>query len=59
MKNIHFKNKNANCIYHSNHASNYLPIKEILDRDKDKILSVIEYRLTHQESLRPEYYRAL
>ena len=30
-----------------------------MNRDKDKILSVIEYRLTHQESLRPEYYRAL
>jgi len=59
MKNIHFGKKNANCIFRSNHASNYLPIKGVLDRDKEKILSVIEYGLKHQESLRPEYYRAL
>lgn len=59
MENINFENKNANCIFRSNHASNYLPIKGILDRDKEKILDVINYGLTHPELLRPEFYRAL
>ena len=59
MTNIQFKNKEANCIFRSNHASNYLPIKGVLDRDKDKILEVIDYGLSHQELLRPESYRAL
>ncbi len=59
IENIEFSNKRANCIFRSNHASNYLPIKGVLDRDRDKILSVIDYGLNHQEALRPEYYRAL
>ncbi len=59
ISNIGFKNKNANCIFRSNHASNYLPLKGILERDKKKILNVIDYGLSHQESLRPEFYRAL
>ena len=56
---IDFHNKNANCIFRSNHASNYLPIKGILDRDEDKILSTINYGLTHKNILRPEFYRGL
>ncbi len=59
IENISFKNKNANCIFRSNHASNYLPIKGVLDREKDKILKVIDYGLNHRESLRPEFYRGL
>ena len=59
IKYINFENKNANCIFRSNHASNYLAIKGVLDRDKEKILNIIEYGLNHHESLRPEYYRAL
>ena len=59
MKNISFENKDANCVFRSNHASNYLPMKGILDRDKDKILDIIDYGLSHQELLRPESYRAL
>ena len=59
VQEINFKNKSANCIFRSNHASNYLPIKGILEKDKAKILEVIDFGLNHQESLRPEYYRAL
>jgi len=59
IKNIEFHNKKAQCVFRSNHASNYLPIKGILDRDKEKILDVIDYGLTHKEALRPDYYRAL
>ncbi len=56
---INFKNKGANCIFRSNHASNYLPIKGTLEKDKAKILEVIDFGFHHKEALRPEYYRAL
>jgi radical SAM superfamily enzyme YgiQ (UPF0313 family) len=56
---INFKNHEANCIFRSNHASNYLPLRGILDREKSKILEVINYGLTHIEVLRPEFYRGL
>ncbi|MFX1327587.1 MAG: radical SAM protein [Promethearchaeota archaeon] len=59
VKIINFENKNAKCIFRSNHASNYLPIKGVLDRDKEKILKVIDYGLNHREILRPEFYRGL
>ncbi|MGQ4875123.1 MAG: radical SAM protein [Promethearchaeota archaeon] len=59
MEHINFENKNANCVFRSNHASNYLPIKGVLDRDKEKIIGIIDYGLTHPELLRPEFYRAL
>jgi radical SAM superfamily enzyme YgiQ (UPF0313 family) len=56
---IDFTNKNANCIFRSNHASNYLPIKGILDREKENILNTINYGITHEDILRPEFYRGL
>ncbi|MHA1491493.1 MAG: radical SAM protein [Promethearchaeota archaeon] len=59
ISNIKFENKNANCIFRSNHASNYLPLRGVLDRERQKILGVINYGLTHKEVLRPEFYRAL
>jgi radical SAM superfamily enzyme YgiQ (UPF0313 family) len=59
IQNINFHNKDANCIFRSNHASNYLPIKGTLEQDKQKILDVINHGLSHRESLRPEFYRAL
>ncbi len=59
MEHIEFSNKNANCVFRSNHASNYLPIKGILDREKGKILDVINYGLSNPGVLRPEFYRGL
>ncbi|MFX1498666.1 MAG: radical SAM protein [Promethearchaeota archaeon] len=59
IKNIKFENKKANCVFRSNHASNFLPIKGILDRDKDVILNTINYGLTHPNVLRPEFSRGL
>jgi len=51
----------TNCYFTSNHASNYLPIKAYLPREKDKILrmisSVIEAKDLSQ--IRPEYLRGL
>lgn len=51
----------TNCVFRSNHASNYLPIKALLPRDKEKILSAIDSVLYSRDSrvLRPEFLRAL
>ncbi|MBY9006841.1 MAG: radical SAM protein [Candidatus Lokiarchaeota archaeon] len=59
IQNINFKNPNANCIFRANHASNYLPIKGILEKDKEIILKTIEFGLSHKNNLRPDYYRRL
>lgn len=48
-----------NCVFRSNHASNYLPIKGRLSRDREKILQVIEYGRTHPDKIRSEYMRGL
>lgn len=51
----------TNCVFRSNHASNYLPVKATLPRDKPKILEAIDKVLItrDQTSLRPEFLRAL
>ena len=59
IRHVDFKNKSANCVFRSNHASNYLPIKGILDRDKENILSNLNYGIKHKDILRPEFYRGL
>lgn len=59
IKNVKFQNQSANCIFRSNHASNYLPIKGVLDRDKEKIIEVLNYGITHSDILRPDFYRGL
>jgi len=48
-----------NCVFRSNHASNYLPLKGRLSRDRDKILETIDQGLEHPENVRPEYSRGL
>jgi radical SAM superfamily enzyme YgiQ (UPF0313 family) len=45
--------------FHANHASNYLPIKARLPRDKDAVLSLIDSALKGERELKPEYMRAL
>lgn len=47
------------CIFRSNHASNYLPIKAVLNRDKVRLLQEIDGALEQPGLLRPEYLRAL
>ena len=44
---------------HANHASNYLPIEGILQKDKQKILVAIDSALAGSVNLVPEYMRAL
>lgn len=48
-------------VFRSDHASNYLVLKGVLGRDKDKMLSMIDQALNHPDSplLRPEYVRGL
>jgi radical SAM superfamily enzyme YgiQ (UPF0313 family) len=46
-------------LFHANHASNYLPIKARLPRDKDATLKLIDRALAGNIALKPEYLRAL
>ncbi len=46
-------------LFHANHASNYLPIRARLPRDKDVTLHLIDQALAGKVGLKPEYLRAL
>ena len=46
-------------LFHANHASNYLPIKARLPRDKEAVLKLIDEALAGKIGLKPEYMRAL
>lgn len=49
------------CIFRSNHASNYLPLRGTLSEDKNKLLEMIDRVLRGGETqrLRPEIFRGL
>jgi radical SAM superfamily enzyme YgiQ (UPF0313 family) len=46
-------------LFHANHASNYLPIKARMPRDKAATLELIDNALAGKISLKPEFLRAL
>jgi radical SAM superfamily enzyme YgiQ (UPF0313 family) len=46
-------------LFHANHASNYLPIKARLPKDKAAVLDIIDQALGGKIRLKPEYLRAL
>ncbi|MBF0204519.1 MAG: radical SAM protein [Desulfamplus sp.] len=46
-------------LFHANHASNYLPIRANLPRDREKTLALIAKALDGKVKLKPEYMRAL
>ncbi len=46
-------------LFHANHASNYLPIKARLPKDKDVVLALIDRALQGEIALKPECLRAL
>lgn len=49
----------TNGLFHSNHASNYLPIRAKLPQEKSKTLELIEKALAGKVGLKPEHLRAL
>jgi radical SAM superfamily enzyme YgiQ (UPF0313 family) len=49
----------TNCIFRSNHASNYLPLKGTLNQDRETLLALIQKALANPGLLRPEFLRAL
>ena len=51
----------TNCLFFSNHASNYLPIKAKLPREKDETLALIDAVINEGDvnNLRPEFLRGL
>jgi len=49
----------TNGYFHANHASNYLPIKAKLPRDKIATLKLIDEALRGKVKLKPEYMRGL
>lgn len=57
MENI--SDKVQNCVFRSNHPSNYLAIKGNLCRDKHEILDLINRNLQDKTDIRPENFRAL
>ena len=46
-------------LFHANHASNYLPIKARLPKDKEATLKLIDQALAGKVPLKPEFLRAL
>ncbi|MFO7706735.1 MAG: radical SAM protein [Desulfobacterales bacterium] len=46
-------------LFHANHASNYLPIKARMPKDKPAVLELIDRALSGRVTLKPEYLRAL
>ena len=46
-------------MFHANHASNYLPIKARMPKDKEATLDLIDQALAGKVRLKPEQYRAL
>lgn len=49
----------SQCVFRTNHASNYLPLKGVLSRDRDAMLETIDRAMRTPEMLRPEYMRGL
>ena len=47
------------CVFRTNHASNYLPLSGTLSQDSDTILNIIDNALENPDTLRPESFRAL
>ena len=51
----------SNCVFRTNHASNYLPIRGTLNADKDAIIKVLTDTISNEDTskLRPGYLRGL
>ena len=51
----------THCVFRSNHASNYLPLRATLPEDRDQLLNTLDRVIKNQavEQLRPEGWRGL
>jgi len=49
----------SQCVFRTNHASNYLPLKGVLSRDREELIGIIDTAMRQPELLRPEYMRGL
>lgn len=51
----------TNCVFRTNHASNYLPIRGTLSRDKEELLHILSQVIGNEDTtkLRPSYLRGL
>ena len=51
----------SHCVFRSNHASNYLPLRATLPQDRNDLLQTLDSVIKHQslEQLRPDYWRGL
>ncbi|MFW9925330.1 MAG: radical SAM protein [Candidatus Thorarchaeota archaeon] len=51
----------SNCIFRTNHASNYLPIEGTLNQDKEKIIEILAKTIGNEDTsrFRPGYMRGL
>jgi radical SAM superfamily enzyme YgiQ (UPF0313 family) len=58
LKNMIAATELSKGLFHANHASNYLPIKARLPKDKAITLSLIDEALSGKIELKPEYLRA-
>ena len=59
---VRSSSRNASaCRFSSNHASNYLPLRSVLPRDRPEILEILDRVLEARDErqLKPEVYRGL
>lgn len=51
----------ANSVFRTNHASNYLPLRGILNKDRDSLLAILGKAISNPETmpLRPDHVRRL
>ncbi|MBI5529639.1 MAG: radical SAM protein [Deltaproteobacteria bacterium] len=51
----------AGCVFRTNHASNYLPLKGVLSKDRARLLKTLDEAIAHPTTypLRPEWSRGL
>lgn len=49
----------TNCVFRSNHASNYVALAGVLGSDKQEILNTIDYCINDKSTYKKDYYRSL